>query len=273
MSERIPERWKSLRSTGAKALIPYVTPEYPVKGTTVDLVLGLEAEGASFIEIGVPFSDPLADGPVIQHASQIALQNGATPRRVLEIVTEIRKQSSVPILLMGYVNPLLRLGASTFLAEAEQAGVDGLIIPDLPPEESSVIHAPARGLGLSMVYLIAPTTTDERMRQIDNLSSDFSYCVSVTGVTGASARFSDSRSLDGFLTQVRGNTSKPFVVGFGIATGADVHRVWRHADGAVVGSQLLRSIEHATTREEAVRSARSFLRELFNHVEPGAART
>ncbi len=262
MVNRITQRWEELGREGRKALIPYLTPDYPMKGVTPDLVAGLESAGASLIELGIPFSDPLADGPVIQQASQRALMNGATPGRVLEIVKDIRQRSPIPILLMGYVNPLLRIGIDAFFDAACGAGVDGFIIPDLPPEEASRVHASAVGRGLSMVYLIAPTTTDERIIQIDALSSDFSYCVSVTGVTGASARFAGSDALESFLKRVRRNAKKPFVVGFGIATSADVRRVWRSADGVVVGSQLLREIGSCTEAAEVVRRGTAYVRTL-----------
>ncbi len=271
MAGRVRQRWEDLRSRGAKALIPYITPEFPVVGSTVPLVQGLEQAGASFIEIGIPFSDPLADGPVIQHSSQVALKNGATPSRVLEIVREVREVCSLPILLMGYVNPILRIGVERFMKTASMAGADGLIIPDLPPGEAAEIHAAAESNGLSMVYLIAPTSSDQRIREIDALSTDFSYCVSITGVTGAHAGFAGQTSLDGFLRRVRAATTKPFVVGFGISSAEDVRRVWEHADGAVVGSQLLRAIGKSASPVETAKQARDFLTQILPDTTPQGA--
>jgi len=258
--------WRSLRERNQKALIPYVTPDYPVKGSTAEFVLALEGAGVACVEIGLPYSDPLADGPVIQQASQIALRNGAGPMRVLEIVREIRRTSDMPILLMGYVNPVLRHGADNFLRNAADAGIDGMIIPDLPPQEATHIHRSATERGLSMVYLIAPTTNNRRMRMIDARSTDFSYCVSMAGVTGASSRFADSGSLTEFMGRVGSIVTKPFVVGFGISTHADVRRVWKAADGAVVGSQLLRRISNASTTVEVVNAGTAFIEELLSDV-------
>ncbi len=250
------------RPAGRKWLIPYLTPEFPTAGATVPLLLALQSAGADAIELGLPFSDPLADGPTIQAASNRALANGASVRRVIERVREARAAGlTVPLLLMGYINPILRYGAQAFAHDAAEAGADGLILPDLPPEEGEVIAAPARTNGLSVVYLIAPTSSDERIRQIDRASSDFSYCVSVTGVTGVKEAGADA--LSSFLGRVARLAEKPFVVGFGLSRPEQIRAVWDGpAFGAVVGSALLRAIETAPDTETAVQSATQFLRPL-----------
>jgi tryptophan synthase alpha chain len=259
---RIREKFTSLRNSGRKALIPYITPDYPFKGITLGLLRALEEAEADFIEIGIPFSDPLADGETIQHSSEIALKNGVTIDRILRAVSEFRGSSELPILLMGYVNPILHMGIEKFLESCKSAGVDGLIVPDLPPDEAAAITGLSKKYELSNVFLIAPTTSDERIREIDGYSTDFSYCVSVTGVTGARSQFGAGGKLDEFLKRVRMNTQKPFVVGFGISQREHVQHVWEHADGAVVGSSLINVLGKAESEEQALRSAVDFLRSL-----------
>lgn len=251
-----------LRSAGTKALIPYITPEYPVKGSTVPVLQALAAAGADMIEVGMPFSDPLADGKTIQQSSETALRNGARLPLILDAVRQFRRSSSIPVILMGYMNPIFRFGVARFTETARDAGVDGLIVADLPPEEAGELLDASQSVGLSNVFLIAPTTRDERMKWIDRHSTDFSYCVSVTGVTGARARFGTNGSFGSFLQRVRSNTTKPFVVGFGISTAAHVQEVWQYADGAVVGSALIDRMEGAGTSDEAAQRAGDFLSSL-----------
>lgn len=242
MADRINERWERLRRERRKAVVPYITPEYPVAGCTTDLVLALCDAGADFVEIGIPFSDPLADGPVIQTASQIALKNGATPASVLRTVSEIRRKTDTPMILMGYANPILRAGVDAYFRSAKQSGVDGCIIPDLPPEEAGAFRSAARDHGIGLTFLIAPTSTDVRIRMVDDASTHFSYCVSIKGVTGNQKGFASGGATTAFLSRVRSLTKKPFVVGFGISTRQDVERVSAIADGAVVGTALLEAI-------------------------------
>ena len=189
------------------------------------------------VELGIPFSDPLADGPTIQASSQAALRNGVGLVDIFRFAEKIRAKSEIPLLLMGYYNPLLAYGLEKFAAAASNAGLDGLIVPDLPPEEGGELSAACRKHELSVVYLIAPTTSRERVTRIDAASFDFSYCVSVTGVTGE--RKKTSAELKDFLLSVRMRTKKPFVVGFGISTPEQVGHVGRYADGVVVGSALV----------------------------------
>ncbi len=256
---RIKEKFDELRKKGKKALIPYITPEFPVQGVTLPLLRELDSAGADLIEIGVPFSDPLADGKTIQRSSDIALRHGVTISKILQVVREFRKESETPLLLMGYINPIMRYGISKFLGDCGACGIDGLIIPDLPPEEASEIRQASSQRDISNVFLIAPTTPDQRIRQLDELSTDFSYCVSVTGVTGARVEIGSDGSFDHFLKRVRKNTKKPFVVGFGISKPNHVKHVWQFADGAVVGSALLQAIEQEQSIESVVRTARNFL--------------
>lgn len=265
MSDRIRRRWEHLAAEKRKALIPYVTPEYPVRLATVPVLRSLEKSGADLIEVGIPFSDPLADGPTIQASSEKAIHNGATIPLILDRVREFRTSSELPILLMGYVNPILRFGVDRFMKECSSAGVDGLIIPDLPPEESALIADEAKATGLSMVFLIAPTSSDERIRKIDGLSNDFSYCVSVTGVTGTRDQLGDGSDLDNFLHRVRNIVKKKFVVGFGISSSTHVTSVWRSADGAVIGSALIAAMSGAADPSTAAAAAGKFLVSIRPH--------
>lgn len=252
------QKWKS---AGTPVVVPYITPEFPVAGSTIPMLLALEQAGAAMIEVGIPFSDPLADGPTIQHSSEVAIRNGASLTRVLELVREARTKTSIPIILMGYVNPLMRYGFDRFFADAAAAGADGLIIPDLPPEESEEYRAGCAKHGLSTVFLIAPTSTDERIRYIDSVSTGMSYCVSVTGVTGGQTAFGGG--FDEFVARVRKNTQKPFVVGFGIDSREKVRHITATADGVVVGSALLRAVGNATTPDGAAADAAAFLKTLL----------
>ncbi len=259
---RIRTVFQQLQSQKRKALIPYITPEFPIEGTTVPLILGLEKAGASLIEVGIPFSDPIADGVTIQHSSHIAIQNGATIGKILESVKEARRKSDIPVVLMGYVNPILRYGMERFLRDANQCGVDGVIVPDLLPEESEEWRSLSSKYGVSNIFLIAPTTPVQRIQYLDSISTDFSYSVSVTGVTGARSSFGDAHALESFLSRVKENTVKPFVVGFGISKREQVAAMCRYADGVVVGSALLRSIENEKSVDGAVSSACAFLSSL-----------
>jgi len=239
-------------------VVPYLTAGYPDAGETVDLLLALEDGGADAVELGLPFSDPLADGPVIQHASQVALESGMTHARALELVAAFRTRSSLPLFLMGYLNPLLAYGPGRFFRDAAAAGVDGLILPDLPPEEAEPFHAPAREAGLGWIFLAAPTSSEERLARIDRLSTAFNYCVSVTGVTGARDHL--PQGIEAYLARAARVFTRPFVVGFGISRVEHVQRVVPPAAGIVVGSALLRKLGEARNagerRDSAVRLVR-----------------
>lgn len=257
MMNRIAEHFQRLKGKNGKALIPYITPEFPIQGCTVPLVLALEKAGATMVEIGIPFSDPLADGPTIQHSSDIAIRNGATIDRIFGDVRKLRERTEIPIILMGYINPVVHYGMEKFITDAHACGVDGLIIPDMPPEESDDIRELSKRNGISNVFLIAPTSADDRIQALDGFSSDFTYCVSVTGVTGARNSFGDS--FDHFLRRVKLNTKKPFVVGFGIKGKEHIDHISQYADGVVIGSALLNAIGNAKTVNETVQAATDFM--------------
>lgn len=224
----------------------FLTAGYPDLDSTVDLILGLAENGTDLVELGMPFSDPLADGPTIQYSSNRAIDNGVTMNRIFEMVSEVKKQSDIPIILMGYINPVLRYGIEDFCAKAARVGVDGLIIPDVPVEESEIIDEVAKQHGLSLIYLVAPNTSDKRMQLIDEKSEGFVYCVSVTGVTGARDGEEVSKSVNRFIERVKKNiTQNPKMVGFGIKSHEDALSIAKDMDGFIVGSALIDTIrEH-----------------------------
>jgi tryptophan synthase alpha chain len=248
-----------------KLLIAYYMPEFPVAGSTLPVLEALEECGADIIELGMPFSDPIGDGPVIQDAAHRAISNGMTIKGLLELVRKARhgegcRQITAPVLLMGYCNPIIAYGIDRFLRDAVDAGVDGLLIPDFSPEEASLFLQKAKALGLTVVFLISPVTPPERIELIDSLSTDFSYCLAVNATTGTS-KLSDASTeaeVDDYLKRVRQHARKKFVVGFGIRDKARVEQMWSLADGAVVGTALLQQIASASTPEESARLARQF---------------
>lgn len=251
---RIAETFARLQAQGRVALMPYLMAGYPERESAVELAPALQAAGADLFELGVPFSDPLADGATIQRASERALANGIRLRDVLEQVAVMRASGvTAPLVLMGYYNPFLQYGLERLARDAAAAGVDGLIIPDLPPEEAEPAHAACRAAGLDLVFFVAPTTPDERIAQIARLASGFIYCVSLTGVTGARAALWEG--LPAFLQRVRRHTSVPLVVGFGISSAAHVAEVGRVAAGAIVASALINAIDDAPPEGRVARAA------------------
>ncbi|MDZ7773350.1 MAG: tryptophan synthase subunit alpha [Balneolaceae bacterium] len=218
----------------------FLTAGFPRPEHTVELVLGLEEHGADMVELGMPFSDPLADGPSIQYASNTALEQGVTMEDILEMVRGIRARSEMPLVLMGYINPVLRYGVERFCRDAAEAGADGLILPDLPPDEADLLAGHAEAHGLRLIFLVAPNTSDDRMRLIDERSRGFVYCVSVTGVTGAREGEEVARSVQRFIGRVKENiTRNPIMIGFGIRSHEDARRVASQARGFIVGSALV----------------------------------
>lgn len=251
------------RDDSSKVMSLFLTAGYPDLESTVDLILGLEENGTELIELGMPFSDPLADGPTIQHSSNVAIENGITMKAIFDMVSEVRKQSDIPIILMGYINPVMRYGTETFCKDAAAAGVDGLIIPDIPIEESEMITDHAKAHGLLLIYLVAPNTSDERMRQIDDHSKGFVYCVSVTGVTGAREGDEVARSVQRFISRVKENiTENPKMVGFGIKTYEDAQRIAADMDGFIVGSALIDTIREHYPAEGWKEEVFAFVRSL-----------
>lgn len=257
---RIAETFARLRAEGRVALMPYVTVGFPERESTLALIPALEAAGASLFELGMPFSDPLADGATNQRAAQRAIENGVNLAYCLKTVAALRAQGvQAPLLLMGYYNPLLRYGLERANSELAAAGGDGWIIPDMPLEETAELQASAQQHGLDVIMFVAPTTPEERIAQIAARASGFIYVVSLTGVTGA--RQSMAANLDEVLARVRRYTDLPIVVGFGISTPAHVAEVARNADGAIVGSALISRLEELPPAE-TVSGATAFIAEL-----------
>lgn len=231
------------RKADGKVMALFLTAGYPDLDSTVELILGFEKNGADIIELGMPFSDPLADGPTIQYSSNVAIKNGITMEKIFGIVKEVRKHSEIPVILMGYINPILRYGISGFCSRSSEAGVDGLIVPDVTLEESAIIRDEADKNNLSLIYLVAPNTNDERMARIDQASDGFVYCVSVTGVTGARDGDEIAKSVDRFINRVNRNVKKnPKLIGFGIRSHEDAARITQKSDGFIVGSALIDTI-------------------------------
>ncbi|HWQ26989.1 MAG TPA: tryptophan synthase subunit alpha [Chlorobaculum sp.] len=252
-----------------KLLIAYYMPEFPVPGATLPVLEALQENNADIIELGMPYSDPIGDGPVIQEAAHTAIRHGVTVSSILDMVRKARngegcKKITTPILLMGYSNPLIAYGGDCFMADAVEAGVDGLLIPDLPPEESEDFLERARSFGLTVVYLISPVTPPDRIELIDSMSTDFSYCLAVNATTGTGKL--DDKGMDqkiaDYLERVREHTRKKFVVGFGIRDRERVHKMWELADGAVVGTALLQHVAAAKSPEETASLAAGFWKSL-----------
>ncbi len=257
---RIAETFQGLKARGDKALTLFLTAGFPRKESTRSLVPMLADAGADMIEIGMPFSDPLADGPVIQESSTIALRNGTTLQDVLADAGFIRTQTRVPILLMGYVNPLLRYGVDRFARDAAAAGIDGIILPEVPLEETSRFSDEFRKHHLDHILLVTPTTPPERIRAVDRTSTGFVYCVSMTGVTGRTAVVGSS-----YLHAVRSLvTINPLQIGFGIGGPKDARTVAAHADGVIVGTALIRKVgagEPEPSLRQWVKSLKEALRD------------
>ncbi|MGA9997409.1 MAG: tryptophan synthase subunit alpha, partial [Pyrinomonadaceae bacterium] len=238
---RIAETFARLRNEGRRGFIPFITAGDPDLESTRELLIELARAGATVIELGVPFSDPMADGPVIQRASERALLQGFGIEEILETVADAQKELSVPIVLFSYFNPLLSFGMERLSVEAKRAGVDGVLVTDLVPEEAVEFSAKLRAEGLDMIFLVAPTSTDARLRMVAERASGFIYAVSRAGVTGA--RTEMSRDAERLVERVRKFSDLPVAVGFGISNAEQVADVWRYADAAVVGSALVAEIE------------------------------
>ncbi len=238
---RIKRKFRELRARGEAALIPFIVAGDPDMDTTRKLVLELEARGADLIELGVPFSDPMADGPANQRALARGLGAGASLAAILSMVSELRAQTQIPIILFGYFNPIFHYGCERLCADAARAGIDGILTIDLPPEEAGELKRPARANGLDIIYLLAPTTPIDRSRTIARSASGFLYYVSVTGVTGARAHL--DAELGAHMRELRSVTDLPIGVGFGISTPEQAAEVATMADAVVVGSAISLVIE------------------------------
>ena len=245
-----------------KALGIFVTAGFPTIETTVPLAVALAKAGVDMIELGIPFSDPVADGPVIQMSSEIALQNGITLQSTLEMAREIRKQSSVPIVLMGYANPIFAFGLQKFIQTSAEYGIDGVIIPDLPLEESREYQDHTAKSGIASIFLASPTTSDERLRRLDQASTGFLYCVSVAGVTGVRTDIAEQAKT--FLRRAQKHIRRnPMLVGFGISTPNDAKEISTLCDGVIIGSALIKILQTAP-KNRIIEEAQNFVASFAN---------
>lgn len=260
MTNRIDVRLKELREAGETALAPFVTIGFPDIETSEDLVEVIAQSGGDMLELGIPFSDPLADGLTVQKASFRALENGVSVTTSLEVLRRLRGRGvEAPLIFMGYFNPFLRYGTERFVGDAAEAGLDGIIVPDLPPEEAGPFKELCESRGIYLVPLLAPTSTDERIAQACKGANGFIYCVSLTGVTGARQELSSG--LSDMVGRIRRHTDLPVLVGFGVSSRQHVTEIGRFADGAVVASALLDAIDRSTA-DQVLETASEFVRKL-----------
>lgn len=265
---RIDKTFKELRKSETCAFMPYLCAGDPTPELTPDLLLTLEDSGADLIELGVPFSDPIADGPTVQRASERALTHNISLARILDIVNSIRQKTEIPIALMSYYNPIFSMGESSFCKAAQEAGVDGVIVPDLPPEEGGPLLDVAPKDNICTIFLVAPTSSSNRMELIGSVSTGFIYCVSLTGVTGVRATLSDE--ITPMITELREHTDKPVGVGFGVSTPEHARQVSEIADGVIVGSAIVNVVEdNMHNKEQLLKSVKQFTSELSVGVKSG----
>lgn len=262
---RIVDRFASLKKQGRKGFIVYIGAGDPDLETTRRLALGFEKAGVDILELGVPFSDPLADGLVNQLAAQRGLESGTTPPKVLQTVAAIRRDSQVPIVLYIYFNLVHRCGVERFIAEAAKAGVDGLLVLDLPPEEAQQYESLMQTAGMCPIYLVAPTTPEDRIEFIVKRGQGFIYYVSREGVTGMQSKVADTMS--GMLAKIRAHTNLPIAVGFGISTPEQAGMVARSADAVVVGSAVVNQIAQQGKLPNLVTQVEKFVRELATAIK------
>jgi len=260
LAAAIDRAFAQAKDEGRICLIPYVMAGYPNVGTSEALALGLAHAGADVLELGVPFSDPLADGATIQHAGQVALQGGMTPGGALELAEKIHRQVAVPLVVMGYYNPILAFGLEHFCEAAALAGISGLIVPDLPPEEAEALLLSANRAGMCLIFLVTPTSTPERLTRVAEAvhrqGSGFVYCVSLSGVTGARSEL--PAHLQDFLARVREQVRLPLAVGFGVSAPAHVAALAEMAGGAVIASKLIDTLDHAPAGQGVAETVRYF---------------
>jgi tryptophan synthase alpha chain len=253
---RIEKRFAQLKAEGRKAFIPYITAGDPTLQLTEQLILALDRAGADAIELGVPFSDPIADGPVIQRATERGLKAGVTLSNVVDLAKKIRQKSEVPLVLFSYYNPLLNHGLEKLARDAAAAGIDGVLATDLTVEESGAFVQAMHAAGLDTIFLVAPTSSPQRMKKIAEASTGFLYAVSRTGVTGEQHQLAGD--LKDFLRTLRRCTQSPIAVGFGISRPEHVKAVWEEADAAIVGSSIVKEIEQHTGKPDMVDKVAAF---------------
>lgn len=252
---RIARRVRAIN--GDKLLVPFFTAGYPDMKSSLELVKVAADAGADMVELGMPFSDPLADGPAIQFSSHRALQAGTSLRSILEGVRQLRRSVDLPLILMGYLNPMMAFGVGKFVRAAARSGVDGFIVPDLPVDGAGYYLDELAAHDMSAVFLVAPTSSRDRITAIDLHSTNFVYAVTITGVTGAGQQF--DRATDRYLRQLKRMISKPFVAGFGVSSPDSARRLCRHADGVVIGSALVGLVREAKNGADARRRVARFL--------------
>lgn len=275
MTTRLEKRFAQLKGEGRAAFVTFITAGDPDFGTTLGVLKGLPAAGADVIELGMPFTDPMADGPAIQASTQRALRNGARMTKTLELVRLFRQgDAETPIVLMGYYNPIYHMGVDIFLAKAIDAGVDGLIVVDLPPEEDDELCEPAIKAGLNFIRLATPTTDDRRLPAVLANTSGFVYYVSINGITGSASP--QARNVADAVARIKRHTSLPVAVGFGIRTPEQAAEIARTADGAVVGSAIVDAIAHeidgnGNVKPGAVERVLGFVRSLADGVHTARA--
>ncbi|MEE9913310.1 MAG: tryptophan synthase subunit alpha [Deltaproteobacteria bacterium] len=257
---RIGKKFEDLRGKGEKALIVYLTAGDPSLDMTRQLICGLEKSGVDILEIGVPFSDPTADGPVIQAASQRALKTGTTLEGVLTMVAAVRETSQIPILLFGYFNPIFAYGVERFARSAREAGVDGVLVVDLPPEEAGELRVYSDAAGLDFISLVAPTTGKDRLKTILQSATGFLYYISITGVTGTAAPKIDDIARE--VGKIRKLTNMPIAVGFGISNASQAAEIGAIADGIVIGSAVVKLIDENRNSADIVKIVSDYTRKM-----------
>lgn len=243
MISRIEEAFKKLKKKGRKAFIPYIMAGDPSLERTKDVVLMFEECGADIVELGVPFTDPLADGPTIQRSSERALEAGVTLKKVIGFVKDLRKSTQIPIVLMTYYNPVFKYSEENFVKDSVNAGVDGVIIPDLPPDEAKSFIRLSRKASIDTIFLLAPTSTMDRIKMVARASRGFIYYVSITGITGS--RLLLDGSLESSLSEIRKHTDKPIAVGFGVSNPEEASAVSKMSDGVIVGSAIVKRLSES----------------------------
>ena len=264
MATRIDRRFAELKREGRGALVTFITAGDPDQATSLALLKALPGAGADLVELGMPFSDPMADGPAIQASSQRALEHRVALSDILQMVRHVRTDTDVPIVLFSYLNPLYRYGFEELAADGAEAGIDGVLVTDAVDEEAAAISSVLQNSSIDLISLIAPTTTDERLAMISTRSSGFLYAVSRTGVTGAQKE--TSGAAEALVQRARKVTDLPIAVGFGISTANQIAQVWKYADAAVVGSAIVKEIEGSISSGNTVERVRNFVASLLPEV-------
>ena len=259
MSKRLNDYIRKKINNNEKLLSIFLTAGYPEAESTLEIVQTLDECGVDFIELGIPFSDPIADGPVIQKASDVAISNGINLSKIFDLIAAIRSQSDIPILLMGYLNPVYKMGIDAFISKSAELKVDGLIIPDWSLEENLPYHDTLQKYDLDLVHLVAPNTPPERMEIINQISRTFIYCVAYTGVTGQ-----DQTSVDNnrdFLSSLRAKLDKPLMIGFGVKNNEDYLTYTKYVDGVIIGSAFIQLLE-TSSKQNRIEKIRRFIRQI-----------